>query len=79
MLLQTSAYFFSPSALYIQTLACSTLMCINSYCSDTAPDTGQDIQTLTDQNYLLCVVLQVLPLTWGTLDALRCYLGLFTS
>lgn len=68
---------FSPSALYIQTLECSTLMCINSYCSDTAPDTGQDIQTLVDQNYLLCVVPQVLLLTWGTLDAVRFRLGLF--
>lgn len=70
---------FSPSALYIQTLACSTLMCINSCCSDTAPDTGQDIQTLADQNYLLCVVPQVLLLTWGTLDAVRFRLGLFAS
>lgn len=66
MLLQTSAYYFSPSALYIQTLLCSTLMCINSYCSDS----WQDIKTSTDQNYLLSVVPQVLLFTWGTVDGL---------
>lgn len=67
--------FFPPSALYIQTLVCSMLTCINSYCSATC----QDIQTLRNQNYLLCVVPRVLLSTWGTADAVRSYLGLFSS
>lgn len=73
MLLQISAYFFSFSPLYPNTFV-HTNMCINSYCSDTC----QDIQTLTDQNYLLYVVPQVLLLTWRTVDAVRSYLGLFS-
>lgn len=51
-------FFFSP--LYPNDFV-HTNMCINSCCSDTC----QDIQTLTDQNDLLCVVPQVLLLTWG--------------
>lgn len=64
------SFCFSP--LYPNTCVQHTKMCINSYCFDTR----QDIQTLTDQNYFLCVVPQLLLSTWGKVDAVRSYLGL---